>query len=743
MPGIEHVVVLMMENRSFDEYFGTFPGVAGFYDGSPSIAQPWPTQPDGVLYPWRRSTFTSNGLITPGLGHDWIIDHVAANVVAPFYDANNQGLFQASSYGAQSGQPVAMGCFLADDIPYHWALAQNFALCDHYFCSVLGGTLSNRMYLAGGTICDPKIDPVDGVYQGSEPPGGPTSTATDPVTYNNALPAAWPNYLADLWQRGISYRVYDDWQWQFDGAPPPPDPGDLNPFPYYQTLVTPSGPVPLGVPGDDNYFAPSSTSTLPDQRPLFAQHVNPNSLEQNAPFLATLTWIMPPYNYSEHPTWTSADGAYYTAQIVDALMQSEYWESTVLVITYDENDCHFDHLPPPVSPDPRAQPTPNPYEPWVYDDAGVQEVGTTLDYPVPVGAGLRVPAIIVSPWTYQRGIISDQMDHTSILQLMEEAAGVPCSTLPAAGSPTGWRRATFASLYDVVDPDNHAVVPSVQITGLPTAVPTVLQWQANANNRNQRQTNQPVPPQPQPGPPIPQSCAFQPAPDSFSSEYVLGLAAGQASVTIQNAITVVVTGFQAQEFIDLDAGVPPPASAADLPEVPVEGGGTCRTRVPVPQFVSGESPGEFVIGPCSQVSSDPNGQAGDDAPLELTFMFPLTFTRPWASFAFRQGTVRMLQLVASFTVDATVNAQAQLILTGGTLVLHQLADECLLLAEELAAAERAYYEAQQIALEDTESGPALHAMALALGQLQALYQRRCGSGGTSGPVPPFYPGITG
>jgi phospholipase C len=152
----------MMENRTFDSYFGTFPGVAGFYDGSPSIEQPWPSQPGGILYPWRLSTFTTNALITPQLPHDWVTNHIAVDNGNPGA-ADNRGFFASTG-----GDAAAMGCYLADDVPYHWALAQNFALCDHYFCSVLAGTGPNRMYLVGGTICDPALSPSSGVFQGSE-----------------------------------------------------------------------------------------------------------------------------------------------------------------------------------------------------------------------------------------------------------------------------------------------------------------------------------------------------------------------------------------------------------------------------------------------------------------------------------------------------------------------------------------------------------------------------------------------
>jgi phospholipase C len=758
MAGIEYVVVLMMENRSFDEYFGTFPGVAGFYDGSSSIAQPWPSQPGGVLYPWRMSTFTTNSLAAPGLGHDWTSNHIAINSDPATGVPDNRGFYTSSGQDAN-----AMGCYLADDIPYHWALAQNFALCDHYFCSALAGTFPNRMFLVGGTITDPNQQvPASGVYQGNESNwngvlGLETQyDGTDPVIYNFApagenpgadvptLPwvtnlPKWTNYLADLWNKSggqlPSYRVYDDWNWQFGwGTPPAPPAGgsgfypgisDLNVFTCYSPYQLPSGPATLGTPNDPNYFAANvnSNGTPPDARPLFAQHVAPTPLEGNEPFLAQLTWIMPPYNYSEHPNYKSSDGALYIAEIVDALMESPFWESTVLIITYDESDTHFDHLPPTLSPDPGAQPRPLPYEPWVQDHSG------GFASPAPIGGGMRVPAIIVSPWTYQRGVISDQLDHTSILQLMQTVSTVPCSTLPDVNSELGWRRANFADLYQVIDPDNYPVVPAAQITGLPTAAGSVAQWQTNANNRYLAlQGNDPVAPAAQDAPPAPQTCALTLAPDPIDSA-----AAFAQNGAFPGAVTVLVSGFQAQEYIEPNAGVPPVQSAAGLALVPVQGGGTCRTRVPKVQVLSGAGPGEIVIGDCSQVSADPNGMANSEEP-QLEYTFPLTFTEPEVTFAFAEGTTRQVNLQASFTVDATVTAQAQLTLTGGTLHLYPIDNLCDRLAETVALAEAAYVVAQGLSMLSPEVNQIMPPLTQALGAIRNLYSDVCPKAADNKPV---------
>lgn len=719
MPGVEHVVVVMMENRSFDEYFGTFPGAAGFYDGSPSIAQPWP-DPGHPLYPFRMSTFTTNALAAPGLGHDWVTNHQAINADPGTGIPDNRGFYKSSG-----GTVAAMGCYVANDIPYHWALAQAFALCDHYFCSALAGTGPNRLFLSGGTITDPEQQPpASGIYPGNEsntngPPNVETQyNGTDPILYNvgthagKAAPgvanvprvpyvtnlAQWGSYLADLWEHSggqpPSYSVYDDWNWQFDGSSPPPpqDDGgtaDLNAFPCYEPYQGPSGPLMLGTLGDPNYFAANynSDGAPGDKGPLFAQHVNPADPAQAV--LAQLTWILPPYNYSEHPNNTSADGAYYLAQIVEALMESEFWDSTVLVITYDESDTHFDHLPPPLSPDPRAQPRPQPYEPWVQDKSS----NSGFSSPAPIGAGMRVPAIIVSPWTYRRGIVSDQLDHTSIVQLMETVSGVACTGLPPAGSSLGWRRASFANLYQVIDPDNSPAAGAQQIQGLQPAA-TVKQWQTNANNRYTPlapKANAPAPPVSQTGPPIPQSCQVIMTSPSYGQGQVLLQAGGPGQpATFHPALIVTVDGFEPTELCSPDAGVngpndpsQPHALACDSP------GGTCQTRVPVVTISNPDgTPRTDLIAQPVSVDFAPEGvksQFAPGVPFRFTFTYSLTFSDPASTFSFGSGLVEALPVSASFAVDTTVTsaAELELVTTDDPQFLHIFTDDTFYLSGEL------------------------------------------------------------
>src|ERR1700730_8383625 len=201
MANIKHLVIVMMENHSFDEYFGTFPGVSGFFDQSPAFAQPWGNDADGrpmALYPWRMSTFTSEASDTFMCQHQWFTMHQSVNPSSTYNqqspnnsDVNNMmGFYEAQG---QNASPPLMGYYLPDDIPYHWALASNFALCDNYFCSALSATDPNRLYLVGGTILP--SDPSDSSKVASPPPGNVytvTGNSEPPPVVGNPLTGAGP-----------------------------------------------------------------------------------------------------------------------------------------------------------------------------------------------------------------------------------------------------------------------------------------------------------------------------------------------------------------------------------------------------------------------------------------------------------------------------------------------------------------------------------------------------------------------
>jgi phospholipase C len=144
---VEHVVILMLENHSFDEYFGTFPGANGFYSNPESaFANAWVPMPGNwagpPILPYRLRTFSSQQSHPSGCNHGAAAQH-------SYYAG---GAMNGWSLKSALNPVSCMGYYAADDIPYHWWLAQNFALCDNYYCSVLGPTEPNRIYLMTGTI---------------------------------------------------------------------------------------------------------------------------------------------------------------------------------------------------------------------------------------------------------------------------------------------------------------------------------------------------------------------------------------------------------------------------------------------------------------------------------------------------------------------------------------------------------------------------------------------------------------
>lgn len=684
---VQHVVILMQENRSFDEYFGGFPEATGLSDLPISFFN---NQPGGVP-PFRLSTFTSTGEECPPTAHQWDDMH------NDYAGGNMNGWA-----GVNPEEPQIFGYYAADDIPYHWALAQTFALCDHYFCSVLGGTSPNRLYLMSGAIRNKNPSsagtPGAGPFQDNPSQGDP-----DPLNAN------WCSYPDALSAPGVSWAIYDE-----TGDPPPwlminPNPlgnswGSLNILEQFQNWPTYQGPVHNRT-GYGQFESDCANGTLP-----------------------TVSWIIPPFGVTEWENNLPAEGAYYIALKLQALLNSNLWDNTVFILTYDESGGHFDHVTPPVESVNELPPE--------------QPVDGEI-----IGAGFRVPAIIISPWTVGAGVQSDNFDHTSIIQFLEQVTSaqgtaVICENLPQGG----YRRQTFGdltSVFDFANPVGSAVVVSI----LPSSN-TVLGWKNNAEARFRAAVVPLNPPNPPSFPPTPQSCAANNP--QISSQQVLSAVGAQGTATIPNAFTVVVSGFEPDEFIDTYAGVPNwvPQSQRNppVPGVPLQGGGSCDTRVPMITAVvgGGASPGEVSF-QCTLVNPNPNTLATQASqaqiqgvPEQLTFMFSVTFNTPITSFAFRRDTARIIDLQISFEVDTTVTASAQLTLTGGTLIPVNL-DFCANLAEQITKTEQAVLAAIKAAPGSAEGSGPVTAASVALGTLQAQYTKYCGSGGSTGPTQPGVP----
>ena len=191
---IEHVVILTQENRSFDHYFGSYRGVRGFSDQSAAFQQPDPANttisPVGQLLPFHLDTSKANAACTHDISHDWVPQHQS-------WDNGKMDGFVSSRLPIDSNDAVlSMGYYTRADLPYYYALADGFTICDNYFCSVMGPTDPNRLYTMAASL-----DP-DGKN------GGPilqTIVTNRSAMYGRLTYTTMPEQLQ---ARGISWKVY-------------------------------------------------------------------------------------------------------------------------------------------------------------------------------------------------------------------------------------------------------------------------------------------------------------------------------------------------------------------------------------------------------------------------------------------------------------------------------------------------------------------------------------------------------
>ncbi|MFF9066431.1 phosphocholine-specific phospholipase C [Streptomyces sp. NPDC014891] len=386
---VRHVVILMQENRSFDHYFGTLRGVRGFGDrAAGNIPGGWGmfNQPDwgGRQYPWKLSDTPPAGGVdgetlaqcNGDLPHSWTSQHAAWN----------KG--RLDNWVTGVGNTRSLGHLDREDIPFHHALADQYTVCDAYFCSALSATGPNRTFLWSGRI------------DASSKDGGDESGLT------------WETYAEALQRAGVSWKVYQNAQDNY---------GD-NGLAYFKRFTD-------ARPGDPLYdrgmgSVPRVTGSTPDD---IAAAIRADVVAGTLP---QVSWVVASEAFSEHPYAPPGDGAHFVDLVYRALAaDAEVFDSTVLFLNYDENDGFFDHVPPPVAP---------PGTPGEYLDG------------VPIGLGFRVPMIVMSPWTRGGWVSSEVFDHTSVLRFMESwtaALGTP-ATCP---NISAWRRKVTGDLTGVFD----------------------------------------------------------------------------------------------------------------------------------------------------------------------------------------------------------------------------------------------------------------------------------------------------
>ncbi|QHJ00369.1 phospholipase C, phosphocholine-specific [Xylophilus rhododendri] len=430
---VEHVVILMQENRAFDHYFGTLNGVRGFGDRFtvplPKGLNVW-QQIDAagkVILPFHLDGSKGNAQRANGTPHTWVDSQNA-------WDSGR--MYQWPRYK----NAISMGFFKEAEIPFQFALANAFTVCDAYHCAMHTGTDANRSFHMTGT-------------NGAVPTGA--SFVNNEWDYIDGLPSSvntgytWKTYAERLEEAGVSWISYqnmpDEWGDNMLGA-----------FRTFRRANLASGyPVASGgSPGSayantgqalpykaydaatDNAANPlykGVANTLPGSTPetyldTFRRDIREGRLPQ-------VSWMNAPSIYCEHPGPSSpVQGAWFLQEVLDALTANpEVWSKTVLLVNFDENDGYFDHVPSPSAP---ARNTDGSLagKTTLAADAMAPEYFThpapagSTSQPAPdgrvYGPGPRVPMFVVSPWSRGGWVNSQVFDHTSVLRFLEARFGV-------------------------------------------------------------------------------------------------------------------------------------------------------------------------------------------------------------------------------------------------------------------------------------------------------------------------------
>ncbi|UAY57473.1 phospholipase C, phosphocholine-specific [Arachidicoccus terrestris] len=477
----EHVVFLMQENRSFDHIFGTMKGVRGFNDPRaktlPSGDKVWiQRDKDGKAYPpfhidIQKTKVTWEG----GLPHGWP-DQSAAR---------NRGKYDQ---WIPNKTAMTMGHYQREDVPFYYAMADAFTICDHNFCSSLTGTTPNRLFFWTGNIRpDLKSDSVAAVLNSFAE--SRDNAYVDWSTFPELLEdndISWKIYQNELWTANLQPSSTDYWLGNYgdnaieyvtrhnvklsayfrkngDKSVKP----DLSPEQVQEkyaklsakqkNLVDKAFTTNIDDTGDYLRLAPFTFTD--DKGKKWTIEVPKNDIfhqfrqDVQSGQLPTVSWLVAPQSFSDH-TSSPLYGTWYVSQVLDILTQNpEVWKKTIFILNYDENDGYFDHLSPFVVPKPG-----DPHAGKVSES-----IDTLADYhqkdDAPIGLGYRVPMIICSPWSKGGYVNSQVTDHTSTLMFLENFLSKKTGKQIRSPHISSWRRAICSDLFSAFRPYNGEQVP--------------------------------------------------------------------------------------------------------------------------------------------------------------------------------------------------------------------------------------------------------------------------------------------
>ncbi len=369
---IQHVVIIMQENRSFDSYFGTYPGA----DGIPGLAGnpgPLPCLSDpmngGCQMPFHDTADVNVGG-----------PHQSDNAVADIDGGSMGGFIGQAETGMRCGgvNPNCVPCNSTNlakcvdvmgyhdgqDIPNYWTYAQNFVLQDHMFAPTTGYSLPAHLYEVSGwsAKCTNAYAPESCV------------SSNDPAIPNGQPEYAWTDLTYLLYRHNVSWGYYI-----FNGTEPDCD----------DNAAMSCAPVQQG-PTTQGIWNPliSFTDVAQDGQLGNIQSISNFYAAAKAGTLPAVSWVIPNLNVSEHPGEPVSAGQTYVTGLINAIMQSSDWGSTAIFLSWDDWGGFYDSVVPPAV------------------DAG--------------GYGIRVPGLVISPYA-KKGYIDDQvLSHDAYNKFIED-----------------------------------------------------------------------------------------------------------------------------------------------------------------------------------------------------------------------------------------------------------------------------------------------------------------------------------
>ena len=375
---IKHIVVIMQENRSFDEYFGLYPGADGLPRQNGQFTECIPDPVNGGCHrPYHDATDKNGGG-----------PHGSTSASADINGGKMDGFIGQAETGKKgcvvsvdpsctnSVQTDVMGYKDARDIPNYWAYANNFVLQDHMFQPNASWSFPEHLYMVSewSAKCSKTNDPMS-CTSNIDSPGDPIAGGTGKINGDNQAVRnfAWTSLPYLLFKHNISWKYY-----VAEGSQPDCEDNAATCAPQQQKVGTPDIWNPL----------PGFTDVRQDGQVSNVQTIDHFYADVKSGKLPAVSWVVPNGAVSEHPPGLVSAGQSYVTTMIDAIMSSADWSSTAIFLSWDDWGGFYDHVVPPV-----------------VDSAGY---------------GLRVPGLVISPYA-RRGYIDHQtLSHDAYVKFIED-----------------------------------------------------------------------------------------------------------------------------------------------------------------------------------------------------------------------------------------------------------------------------------------------------------------------------------